>query len=63
PPAWGGSVVDPAPAGGPRPAGVVGSPRAPPPPLGSSRVYLQLLDLDDLDHLELISAQVLSQLR
>lgn len=31
--------------------------------VGSSRVYLQLLDLDDLDHLELISAQVLSQLR
>ncbi|MFD7625877.1 LLM class F420-dependent oxidoreductase [Streptomyces sp. NPDC059851] len=31
--------------------------------IGSSRVYLQLLDLDDLDHLELISAQVLSQLR
>ncbi|WP_405528461.1 LLM class F420-dependent oxidoreductase [Streptomyces avidinii] len=30
---------------------------------GSSRVYLQLLDLDDLDHLELISAQVLAQLR
>ncbi|MFF9980325.1 LLM class F420-dependent oxidoreductase [Streptomyces erythrochromogenes] len=30
---------------------------------GSSRVYLQLLDLDDLDHLELISARVLSQLR
>ncbi|MFD5483856.1 LLM class F420-dependent oxidoreductase [Streptomyces virginiae] len=30
---------------------------------GSSRVYLQLLDLDDLDHLELISTQVLSQLR
>ncbi|MFD9367533.1 LLM class F420-dependent oxidoreductase [Streptomyces sp. NPDC060020] len=29
---------------------------------GASRVYLQLLDLDDLDHLELISAQVLSQL-
>ncbi|MFD3327748.1 LLM class F420-dependent oxidoreductase [Streptomyces sp. NPDC058701] len=29
---------------------------------GSSRVYLQVLDLDDLDHLELISAQVLSQL-
>ncbi|WP_030849464.1 LLM class F420-dependent oxidoreductase [Streptomyces sp. NRRL F-4474] len=29
---------------------------------GSSRVYLQLLDLDDLDHLELISSQVLSQL-
>ncbi|NXY95626.1 LLM class F420-dependent oxidoreductase [Streptomyces sp. BR123] len=31
--------------------------------IGSSRVYLQLLDLDDLDHLELISAQVLSRLR
>ncbi|MFD6468394.1 LLM class F420-dependent oxidoreductase [Streptomyces goshikiensis] len=30
--------------------------------IGSSRVYLQLLDLDDLDHLELISSQVLSQL-
>ncbi|MEV0411864.1 LLM class F420-dependent oxidoreductase [Streptomyces sp. NPDC050448] len=30
--------------------------------VGCSRVYLQLLDLDDLDHLELISAQVLSQL-
>ncbi|MFD4242217.1 LLM class F420-dependent oxidoreductase [Streptomyces sp. NPDC058525] len=30
--------------------------------IGSSRVYLQLLDLDDLDHLELISAQVLAQL-
>ncbi|MFD6229459.1 LLM class F420-dependent oxidoreductase [Streptomyces sp. NPDC060232] len=30
--------------------------------IGCSRVYLQLLDLDDLDHLELISAQVLSQL-
>ncbi|MEU9124650.1 LLM class F420-dependent oxidoreductase [Streptomyces sp. NPDC048506] len=30
--------------------------------LGSSRVYLQVLDLDDLDHLELISAQVQSQL-
>lgn len=29
---------------------------------GSSRVYLQVLDLDDLDHLELISARVLSQL-
>ncbi|MFI7383979.1 LLM class F420-dependent oxidoreductase [Streptomyces sp. NPDC049813] len=28
---------------------------------GSSRVYLQVLDLDDLDHLELISAQVQSQ--
>ncbi|WP_030773996.1 LLM class F420-dependent oxidoreductase [Streptomyces sp. NRRL F-2664] len=31
--------------------------------IGSSRIYLQLLDLDDLDHLELISAQVLSQVR
>lgn len=31
--------------------------------IGASRVYLQVLDLDDLDHLELISAQVLSQLR
>ncbi|MCX5193804.1 LLM class F420-dependent oxidoreductase [Streptomyces sp. NBC_00249] len=30
--------------------------------IGSSRVYLQLLDLDDLDHLELISSQVLAQL-
>ncbi|MGR4882411.1 LLM class F420-dependent oxidoreductase [Streptomyces sp. LARHCF249] len=30
--------------------------------IGSSRVYLQLLDLDDLDHLELISSQVLTQL-
>ncbi|MCX5375293.1 LLM class F420-dependent oxidoreductase [Streptomyces sp. NBC_00091] len=30
--------------------------------IGSSRVYLQLLDLDDLDHMELISARVLSQL-
>ncbi|MET8828509.1 LLM class F420-dependent oxidoreductase [Streptomyces sp. NPDC004610] len=29
---------------------------------GASRVYLQILDLDDLDHLELISAQVQSQL-
>ncbi|MCK1797027.1 LLM class F420-dependent oxidoreductase [Streptomyces sp. XM4193] len=29
---------------------------------GSSRVYLQVLDLEDLDHLELISAQVQSQL-
>ncbi|WP_328308594.1 LLM class F420-dependent oxidoreductase [Streptomyces sp. NBC_00442] len=29
---------------------------------GSSRIYLQLLDLHDLDHLELISAQVLTQL-
>ncbi|MEU2660048.1 LLM class F420-dependent oxidoreductase [Streptomyces sp. NPDC007325] len=30
--------------------------------VGSSRVYLQVLDLDDLDHLELISAQVAPQL-
>ncbi|MFD4721147.1 LLM class F420-dependent oxidoreductase [Streptomyces sp. NPDC058423] len=30
--------------------------------VGSSRVYLQILDLDDLDHLELISSQVESQL-
>ena len=29
---------------------------------GSSRIYLQLLDLDDLDHLELISSRVLPQL-
>jgi F420-dependent oxidoreductase-like protein len=30
--------------------------------IGSQRLYLQVLDLDDLDHLELISAQVQSQL-
>ncbi|MGA5566392.1 LLM class F420-dependent oxidoreductase [Streptomyces platensis] len=30
--------------------------------IGASRVYLQMLDLDDLDHLELISTQVQSQL-
>ncbi|KUH39354.1 MULTISPECIES: LLM class F420-dependent oxidoreductase [Streptomyces] len=30
--------------------------------LGASRVYLQVLDLHDLDHLELISGQVQSQL-
>ncbi|MFJ7344991.1 LLM class F420-dependent oxidoreductase [Streptomyces sp. NPDC101110] len=30
--------------------------------IGSTRIYLQVLDLDDLDHLELISAQVQSQL-
>ncbi|MEU5086148.1 LLM class F420-dependent oxidoreductase [Streptomyces sp. NPDC021356] len=29
---------------------------------GSSRIYLQILDLSDLDHLELISSQVQSQL-
>jgi alkanesulfonate monooxygenase SsuD/methylene tetrahydromethanopterin reductase-like flavin-dependent oxidoreductase (luciferase family) len=30
--------------------------------IGSSRIYLQILDLSDLDHLELISSQVQSQL-
>ncbi|WKX73050.1 LLM class F420-dependent oxidoreductase [Streptomyces sp. XD-27] len=30
--------------------------------IGSSRIYFQILDLDDLDHLELISSQVGSQL-
>ncbi len=30
--------------------------------IGSSRLYLQILDLDDLDHLELISSRVQSQL-
>lgn len=30
--------------------------------VGSQRIYFQILDLDDLDHLELISSQVLSQL-
>ncbi|GAB7030405.1 LLM class F420-dependent oxidoreductase [Streptomyces sp. NPDC021749] len=30
--------------------------------IGTSRVYLQILDLDDLDHLQLISDQVQSQL-
>ncbi|MEV3991448.1 LLM class F420-dependent oxidoreductase [Streptomyces sp. NPDC049837] len=30
--------------------------------LGSTRIYLQVLDLHDLDHLELISSQVMSQL-
>ncbi|MEV6651451.1 LLM class F420-dependent oxidoreductase [Streptomyces sp. NPDC051219] len=30
--------------------------------IGSSRVYLQMLDLDDLDHLELISSEVQAQL-
>lgn len=30
--------------------------------VGSQRMYLQILDLDDLDHLELISSQVMSQL-
>jgi F420-dependent oxidoreductase-like protein len=30
--------------------------------LGASRFYLQILDLDDLDHLDLIASQVMSQL-
>ncbi|GAA4701994.1 LLM class F420-dependent oxidoreductase [Streptomyces youssoufiensis] len=30
--------------------------------IGASRIYFQILDLDDLDHLELISSQVQSQL-
>ncbi|MEU5420334.1 LLM class F420-dependent oxidoreductase [Streptomyces sp. NPDC001407] len=30
--------------------------------IGSSRIYFQILDLDDLDHLELISSKVQSQL-
>ncbi|MFI9626351.1 LLM class F420-dependent oxidoreductase [Streptomyces sp. NPDC052042] len=30
--------------------------------IGSSRIYLQVLDLDDLEHLELISSQVQSRL-
>lgn len=30
--------------------------------IGASRIYLQVLDLDDLDHLELISSRVQSQL-
>ncbi|GHD03526.1 LLM class F420-dependent oxidoreductase [Streptomyces violarus] len=30
--------------------------------VGARRIYLQILDLDDLDHLELISSQVQSQL-
>ncbi|MFJ8358379.1 LLM class F420-dependent oxidoreductase [Streptomyces sp. NPDC093984] len=31
--------------------------------IGAQRVYLQILDLDDLDHLELISSRVQSQLK
>ncbi|TQF74761.1 LLM class F420-dependent oxidoreductase [Rhodococcus spelaei] len=31
--------------------------------LGSSRIYLQTLDLDDLDHLELVATEVMPQLR
>jgi alkanesulfonate monooxygenase SsuD/methylene tetrahydromethanopterin reductase-like flavin-dependent oxidoreductase (luciferase family) len=30
--------------------------------VGTSRVYLQVLDLHDLDHLELIASEVMSQL-
>lgn len=30
--------------------------------IGASRIYLQVLDLDDLEHLDLISSQVQSQL-
>jgi alkanesulfonate monooxygenase SsuD/methylene tetrahydromethanopterin reductase-like flavin-dependent oxidoreductase (luciferase family) len=29
---------------------------------GSTRIYLQILDLDDLDHLELIADQVMPHL-
>lgn len=29
---------------------------------GSQRVYLQVLDLDDLDHLELLAGEVMAQL-
>ena len=30
--------------------------------LGAERIYLQTLDLDDLDHLELVAAEVMPQL-
>jgi alkanesulfonate monooxygenase len=30
--------------------------------LGAGRLYLQTLDLDDLDHLELVASEVMSQL-
>ena len=30
--------------------------------LGITRVYLQVLDLHDLDHLELVASQIASQL-
>ena len=30
--------------------------------LGATRVYLQVLDLTDLDHLELVAAEVVPQL-
>jgi alkanesulfonate monooxygenase len=31
--------------------------------VGTSRIYLQVLDLHDLDHLELIASEVMNQLR
>ena len=31
--------------------------------LGAARIYLQVLDLHDLDHLELIAAEVMPQVR
>jgi alkanesulfonate monooxygenase SsuD/methylene tetrahydromethanopterin reductase-like flavin-dependent oxidoreductase (luciferase family) len=31
--------------------------------VGTRRIYLQVLDLDDLDHLELIASEVMTQLR
>lgn len=31
--------------------------------IGASRVYLQMLDLSDLDHLELVASEVMPQLR
>ncbi len=31
--------------------------------LGATRAYLQVLDLADLDHVELVASQVLPQLR
>lgn len=30
--------------------------------VGSQRMYLQMLDLDDLDHLEMIATEVMPQL-
>jgi alkanesulfonate monooxygenase SsuD/methylene tetrahydromethanopterin reductase-like flavin-dependent oxidoreductase (luciferase family) len=31
--------------------------------IGANRIYLQILDLTDLDHLELVASEVLPQLR
>jgi alkanesulfonate monooxygenase len=31
--------------------------------LGATRLYLQTLDVDDLDHVDLVAAEVMSQLR